>query len=110
MIAHPTDPHKRYSPLDKVAVNIYAQFSAFSLEPLILFSQEEEDDRLVIDKTGLIGKYDYEFKWARSPRTMARPGTTSIPQPPSEEEGRAQLPRALEEQFGIEACTGQRSA
>jgi len=79
----------------------YAQFSAFSLEPLILFSQEEEDDRLVIDKTGLIGKYDYEFKWARSPRTMARPGTTSIPQPPSEEEGRAQLPRALEEQLGL---------
>jgi uncharacterized protein (TIGR03435 family) len=79
----------------------YAQFSAFSLEPLILFSQEEEDDTLVVDKTGLDGKYDYEFKWARSPRTMARPGTTSIPQPPSEEEGRAQLPRALEEQLGL---------
>jgi uncharacterized protein (TIGR03435 family) len=78
----------------------YAQFSAFSLAPLILFSQEEEDDVLVMDKTGLTGNYDYEIKWARSPLPGPQQGAEGVPQPPPEEDS-PQFPRALEEQLGL---------
>ncbi len=76
-----------------------AQFSAFTLEPLVLFS-EMEVDCLVVDKSGLTGKYDFELKWARSPRTMAPPGTPGAP-PQPEDDGRPSLPQALEEQLGL---------
>lgn len=61
-------------------------------------------DRPVIDKTGLTGRYDFELKWARD-TDMWRPTGPDIGPPAPTDGSRPSIFKALEEELGLKLVT-----
>jgi bla regulator protein BlaR1 len=65
----------------------------------ILSRLPEVGDRVVVDKTGLTGKYDFTLKW--TPESAPRPGTMEADNGTPQENNTPGLFTALEEQLGL---------
>ena len=65
----------------------------------VLSRQPELSNRLVQDKTGLAGDYDWTLKWTPAP--MNSPSSPDGAAPPAEDPSTPSLFTALQEQLGL---------
>ena len=77
---------------------INATLDAFA--SMLLSRMPETEGRVVVNKTGLAGKYNFTLKWTPE-RDAPAAGGQGGPSTPSEEESRPGLLTALEEQLGL---------
>lgn len=76
------------------------QYYGTSLEPLLMILPQMLQDRPVIDKTGLTGRYDFELKWARDADAWRPTGPGGVPIAPTDG-SRPNIFEALEEELGL---------
>jgi len=76
------------------------QYFGTPLNALLMILPQMLQDRPVIDKTGLTGRYDFELKWARDANTWLPTGANSVPEAPVDGP-RPSIFKALEEELGL---------
>lgn len=76
------------------------RYSGTPLSALLLILPQMLEDRPVIDKTGLTGRYDFELKWARDASSWLPTGANGVPEAPLDG-SRPSIFKALEEELGL---------
>jgi len=76
------------------------QYYGSTLEPLLMILPQMLQDRPVIDKTGLAGRYNFELKWARDADAWRSTGPGGLPLAPADG-SRPSIFKALEEELGL---------